>query len=95
MVCPFFRMSNLMCASLCTADKMCNAYNYSKASGCIPGNATALVGVNPNSENTTFVFINAALVPGGMSFDHCQPLQSTAVLAGRDDYSHDCSPRDD
>ena len=26
---------------------------------------------------------------------HCQPLQSTAVLAGRDDYSHDCSPRDD
>ena len=27
--------------------------------------------------------------------EHCQPLQSTAVLAGRDDYSHDCSPRDD
>ena len=26
---------------------------------------------------------------------HCQPLQSTAVLAGRDDYTHDCSPRDD
>ena len=26
---------------------------------------------------------------------HCQPLQSTAVLAGRGDYSHDCSPRDD
>ena len=67
MVWPSFRMSNLMCASLCTADKMCNAYNYSTASACILGNATQLVGVNPNSENTTFVFINAALVPG-MSF---------------------------
>ena len=64
MVWPCSRMSNLMCASLCTADNMCNAYNYSKASGCIPGNATELVGVNPNSENTTYVFINAALVPG-------------------------------
>ena len=76
-----------MRASLCTADKMCNAYNYSKASGCIPGNATALVGVNPNSENTTFVFINAALVPGtclfglALALTHDRKLIKTVIYS--------------
>ena len=31
----------------------------------------------------------------GWHFFHCQLLQSTAVLAGSDDYTHDYSPRDD
>ena len=53
-----------MCASLCTADEMCNAYRFNAISGCILGNATQLVGVNPLSDNSIFVHINAALVPG-------------------------------
>ena len=53
-----------MCASLCTADEMCNAYRYNKTSGCILGNAAQLVGVNAGSDETITVHINAALVPG-------------------------------
>ena len=56
-----------MCASLCTADEMCNAYHFNKTSSCILGNATQLVGANARSKETTQVHINAALVPG-MSF---------------------------
>ena len=53
-----------MCASLCTADDMCNAYRYNKTYGCILGNASQLVGVNAGSNETTTVYINAALIPG-------------------------------
>ena len=68
-----FRFSNLMCASLCTADEMCNAYRFNNVSGCILGNATQLVGVNARSKETTQVHINAALVPGMFSvlIKHC------------------------
>ena len=53
-----------MCASICTADEVCNAYHFDKASGCTLGNAAQLVGVNIASDDTTIVYINAALVPG-------------------------------
>ena len=61
-----YRLSNVMCASLCTADEMCKAYRYNAISGCILGNATQLVGVNPltKDKETIFVYINAALDPG-------------------------------
>ena len=63
-----YRLSKLMCASLCTADELCNAYRFNSISGCILGNATQLVGVSPYSQrlnkNTFFVHINAALKPG-------------------------------
>ena len=58
------RLSKLMCASLCTADKTCDAYYFSSISGCTLGNAAQLVGANPLSIKTKFVHTNAALVPG-------------------------------
>ena len=62
-----------MCASLCTADDMCNAYRYNKTYGCILGNGSQLVGVNAGSNETTTVYINAALIPG-MPFKHNKSL---------------------
>ena len=62
------RFSNLMCASLCTADEMCNAYRYNAISGCMLGNATQLVGATKLAQNTIYVYINAALVPGISEF---------------------------
>ena len=56
-----------MCASLCTADELCNAYRFDTTFGCILGSATQLVGANPRSNITIDVYINAILVPGMMS----------------------------
>ena len=63
------RPSNLMCASLCTADELCNAYHFNKTSFCTLGNAAKLVGVSPASKENEIirVYINAALVPGKSS----------------------------
>ena len=68
-----------MCASLCTADDMCNAYRYNKTYGCILGNASQLVGVNAGSNETTTVYINAALIPGMPFKQNKNLLQSMHV----------------
>ena len=72
---PFVcRPSNLMCASLCTADELCNAYHFNKTSFCTLGNAAKLVGVSPASKEKEIirVYINAALVPGKSSATNLQ-----------------------
>ena len=63
------RPSNVMCASLCTADELCNAYHFNKTSFCTLGNAAKLVGVSPASKEKEIirVYTIAALAPGKSS----------------------------
>ena len=64
----FYRLSNIMCSSICTTDEVCNAYQYSPKN-CSLANATGLVGADLSSANAEVVMINAKLVAGKIYID--------------------------
>ena len=59
----FYRLSNIMCSSMCSTDEACNAYQYSPKN-CSLANATGLIGAVLSSANAEVVMINAKLVAG-------------------------------
>ena len=59
----FYSLSNIMCASICTADKVCQAYKFLPRN-CSLANATGLIGANPTSSKAEAVMINSGLAAG-------------------------------
>ena len=55
-----------MCGSMCSADKLCNAYKYLPRN-CSLANATGLIGAEASSSIAETVMINANLVAGEIS----------------------------
>ena len=58
-----FRLSNIMCSSICSADEMCNAYKYLPAN-CSLVNATGLIGSKKCPPAAETVMINVDLMRG-------------------------------
>ena len=51
-----YRLSNIVCGSMCAADDVCNAFKYWPRN-CSLANATGLVGALPNSSIAETVMI--------------------------------------
>ena len=58
-----YSLSNILCASICTANEVCQAYTFFPRN-CSLANATGLIGVESTSSEAEAVMINADLVAG-------------------------------
>ena len=58
-----FRLSNIMCSSICSTDDVCTAYKYLPRN-CSLLNATGLIGTEASSLSAETVMINAELEAG-------------------------------
>ena len=61
-----YRLSNIMCGSICSTDDVCNAYKYLPRN-CSLVNATGLIGAEKSSPAAETVMINQDLVAGRAS----------------------------